>query len=253
MIRIETVTRANAKEAGFYCVQNKKSPGHLAKLKWITDDKNNGINIKIAFDEQGKQLGFIEYVNSENAWRPVRADNYCFIQCILVISKEARSKGVATALLNECMNEARQSGKNGVCVICSNGTWMADRTLFEKNGFTLTGRLERFDLLTLQFNSSSKLPAFIDWRLKLHQYQGWHLVYADQCPWHEKSVTDLQQAATDHGLKIHVHKLLTAAEAQLAPSGFGTFALINDGRLIEDHYISRSRFENILKKESGIK
>lgn len=253
MIRFETVTCANAKESGFYCVQNKKSPGHLAKMKWITGDKNGGVIIKIALDEQGKQLGFIEYVNSENAWRPVRADNFFFIQCILVISKEARSKGIASSLLNECVNEARQKGKNGVCVICSSGTWMADRTLFEKNGFTLTESLERFDLLTLQFNSNSKLPALIDWRLKLPRYMGWHLVYADQCPWHEKSVTDLQQAATDHGILLNVHKLLTPAEAREAPSGFGTFALIKDSRLIEDHYISRTRFETILKKEKMIK
>lgn len=253
MIRFETVTRSNAKEWGFYCVQNKKSPGHKAKMKWITSDESREIIIKIALDEQGKQLGFIEFVNSENAWRPVRADNYCFIQCILVISKEARSKGVATSLLNECVNEARQNEKNGVCVICSNGAWMADKSLFEKNGFSLTESLERFDLLTLQFNNHGKLPVLIDWRLKLPHYMGWHLVYADQCPWHEKSVTDLQQAATDHGIQLNVHKLLTPAEAQEAPSGFGTFTLIKDGRLIEDHYISRTRFENILKKEYGKK
>jgi GNAT superfamily N-acetyltransferase len=253
MIKIETVNRENATKSGFYCVQNKKSPGHHAKVKWITSDESGEIIIKIAWDEKGKQLGFIEFVNSENAWRPVRAENYYFIHCILVLSKENRSAGIASMLIKECVDEARMKGKNGVCVICSDGPWMADKSLFEKNGFSLTESLERFDLLTLQFNNAATFPGLVDWRLKLHEYHGWHLIYADQCPWHEKSVSDLKQVASDHGIQLRVHKLITPAEAQEAPSGFGTFALIKDGRFIEDHYISRTRFENILKKEKGEK
>lgn len=103
------------------------------------------------------------------------------------------------------------------------------------------------------YDEKAALPYIPDWEKNLKNLDGWHLIYADQCPWHEISVTDLQQAATDHGLQLHVRKLHTPAEAQQAPSGFGTFALIKDGRLIEDHYISRSRFENILKKEYGKK
>jgi hypothetical protein len=30
--------------------------------------------------------------------------------------------------------------------------------------------------------------------------------------------------------------------------GYGTFGLIKDGVLLEDHYLSRTRFETILKK-----
>jgi hypothetical protein len=44
-------------------------------------------------------------------------------------------------------------------------------------------------------------------------------------------------------------KLQCAPEAQRAPSGFGVFALVKDGKLLEDHYISETRFKTILKKE----
>jgi hypothetical protein len=33
------------------------------------------------------------------------------------------------------------------------------------------------------------------------------------------------------------------------PSGFGVFALVKDGKLLEDHYLSKRRFETIIKKE----
>jgi hypothetical protein len=67
--------------------------------------------------------------------------------------------------------------------------------------------------------------------------------------WHDKSINDLSLSAKEHGIKLNVTKIMNAKEAQLAPSGFGTFSLIKDGRLLEDHYLSKTRFENILKKE----
>jgi hypothetical protein len=56
------------------------------------------------------------------------------------------------------------------------------------------------------------------------------------------------QSKINKGLKIKI--ALDSEGKQLAPSGFGTFSLLKDGKLLEDHYISRTRFENILKKEA---
>jgi hypothetical protein len=50
-----------------------------------------------------------------------------------------------------------------------------------------------------------------------------------------------------------VIKLVTPREAQNAPSGFGTFALLKDGKLLGDHYLSRTRFENIIRQEMKTK
>jgi hypothetical protein len=35
--------------------------------------------------------------------------------------------------------------------------------------------------------------------------------------------------------------------------GYGTFGLIKDGVLLEDHYLSRTRFETLLKKFENLK
>ena len=50
-------------------------------------------------------------------------------------------------------------------------------------------------------------------------------------------------------LKLKVTELKSAAEAQNAPSYYGVFNLLWNGRLLADHYVSRGRFKNILQKE----
>jgi len=43
--------------------------------------------------------------------------------------------------------------------------------------------------------------------------------------------------------------LNSAREAQNAPSYYGVFNLVWNGRLLSDHYVSKGRFKNILRKE----
>jgi len=50
---------------------------------------------------------------------------------------------------------------------------------------------------------------------------------------------------------LNVIKLETPEEARNAPSGFGTFSLVYNGQLLEDHYLSKTRFENILKQQNA--
>ena len=55
--------------------------------------------------------------------------------------------------------------------------------------------------------------------------------------------------ATDLGLELKITILESAEEAQRAPSYYGVFSLIWNGRLLSDHYVSRGRFKNLLEKE----
>jgi hypothetical protein len=57
--------------------------------------------------------------------------------------------------------------------------------------------------------------------------------------------------AEEAGINLNVKKITTSKEARHGPSGFGVFALLRDGKLLEDHYISETRFRNILKKETS--
>jgi len=75
------------------------------------------------------------------------------------------------------------------------------------------------------------------------------VVYSAQCPMVPKSVNDLREMAAENGLELKVTRLTTAREAQNAPSYYGVFNLIWNGRLLSDHYVSKGRFKKLLKKE----
>jgi len=248
--KIIGVTAENVAEAGICCNKDKKSPGFKAKVEWFKMKINQGLKIGLALDERDKLIGFIEYIPAEIAWRPVKADGYLFIHCIAVYAKETRNKNLGSLLIQFCEADARQNNKSGICAMSSNGAWIADKSVFEKNGFEVADRLGRFELMCKKFDDKNPEPRFIDWTKNQSKYQGWNLIYSDQCPWHEKSVTDLKQAAHDNGIVLNVIKLETPEEARNAPSGFGTFSLVYNGQLLEDHYLSKTRFENILKQQN---
>ncbi len=245
----QTVTADSVAEAGICCVKDKQSPAYRAKVDWFLDKQNKGLQIISALDQSGKQIAFIEFIPSELAWRPVQANNYFFIHCIAVYKKEAREKGLGSALIQQCEKAARENGKSGLCTMSSDGPWMANRSLFKKCGFEAVEKLGRYELLVKSFETSYETPKFIDWTRVQDKYNGWHLVYADQCPWHENAVTALKNAAKENNIELKISKLLTADEAKHAPSGFGAFSLMHNGKLLADHYISKTRFMNILKKE----
>lgn len=248
-VQIIDVTSDNVADAGFYCIKDKKAAGYHAKLEWFQSQINAGLEIKIALNSDGKQVGFIEYVPSELVWRPIRATNFLIIQCIAVIAKDSRDKGIGTSLIKQCEIDARAEGKSGICAFSSNGPWIANKSLFEKNNFVIEDRLDRFELMVKYFNNNCDKPKIIDWTAEQKNYTGWHLIYSNQCPWHTKSVTDLTHSAINNNIVLNITKLISPEEAQNAPTGFGTFALIKDGKLLADHYISKTRFENILRNE----
>jgi len=248
-IEIKEVTLDNIGELGVFCIKDKNSTGSQAKVAWFKKKLNQGLKMKIVFSSSGKQVGFIEYIPSEMAWRPIHAENYYFIQCIALFSKDSRERGLGSHLLDLCEQEAKAQNKSGICVMSSDGPWMANKSLFEKNKFEVLEKLDRFELMAKVFDKKSKLPHFIDWNKGLAKYSGWHLLYSNQCPWHDKAITDLKELAKEHQIDLKIKELKTPQEAQNAPSGFGTFSLIKDGKILADHYISKTRFETICKKE----
>ncbi len=246
--KIVDVTPDNIAEVEMCCAKDKKAPGNKAKVGWFRQEGNKGVRIKIAVREN-KQIGFLEYIDSENAWRPVEAKNFLFIHCMAVYSKPLRNKKIGTSLIGECEKDAREQQKSGVCVMSSSGTWMVDKQIFEYNGYKVVDKLCRYELLAKNFEENTETPRIISWEKNKSSFIGWHLLYSDQCPWHDKSANDLQKAAKEPGIELNIRRIGTSLDARNAPSGFGVFSLIKDCKLIEDHYISKTRFLNIITKE----
>jgi len=249
--KIVDVTPENVQKETLFCIKDLKNPAFQSKQKWFEKQYVEGLRMKILKDNNGKMIGFIEYIPVSHAWRPVDATNFMFIHCMYVYSKKDRSKGYGSLLISTCEKDAQAQKMAGICVMTSKGVWIADKRIFKQNGFREVDKRGRFELLSKKWDNSIYDPKLLDWTAKQKEYEGWHLLYSDQCPWHEKSVTALLNTAEDFDIELKVRKINTAQEAKNAPSGYGVFNLLHDGKLLEDHYISATRFRNILKKELG--
>lgn len=246
-LEIIEINESNAFEEGLFCVKNPKYEGFQLKLNWLKERWKEGLKFKILKNGNDK-IGFIEYTPGEFAWRPVQADNYIFIHCLMVFSKKNYHSGYGSMLIKESIDDAQELNKDGVAVIASKGSWIADKSIFLKNGFELIESKDRFDLLVYKLKETTN-PEFINWEENPSKYQGLNLIYANQCPLFIKSVDEMKQTAKTYGLDLKVTIIDSAKEAQQSPSGYGTYNLVYNGKLLSDHYISNTRFKNILNKE----
>ena len=247
-LQIIDVTPSNVNEHGLFCIKDQKAAGFKQKAEWFSKTYKQGLRMKIGLNEKGEKIGFIEYVPAEFAWRPVNAPGYMFIHCMYIYPNKNKNQGYGSRLVQECEKDAKAMGKNGVAVMTSKGAWITNKTLFLKNSFEEVDKNGRFELYIKKFNDSAPNPKLIKWQDQQTD-SGWSLQYSDQCPWHAKAVEVLKDTAKKQKINLNVLKLNSSEEAQNAPTGFGVFNLIKDNKRIEDHYISKTRFENILEKE----
>lgn len=167
----------------------------------------------------------------------------------MVYPRKHKGLGLGRDLVDKAKEVAIANKFKGLVVLSSEGSWLTGRGLFQHNGFEKFGESGRFEGWVFKHDKQAPEPELIDWDARLEDYQGWHLLFAAQCPYHIKAATELKAEADDQGIRLNVKELKDPSEAQQVPCGFGTFALIRDGRLLADHYISRTRFKNILKAE----
>jgi GNAT superfamily N-acetyltransferase len=234
------------------CFINPKHEHYRLKIGWLKKRFQEGLKIKLLYvSGEDRPAGFLEYVPGEFAWRAVEAAGYLFIHCLWVYSREHRGKGLASALLEDVFREAKNLGKAGLAVVASEGPFMASPAVFLKNGFAQVDASGGYRLLVKTAGRASRAlhPKFADWKSRLASCKGWHIVYSKQCPWVARFVEEVKSAAARLGVRPMIHEIKSAAEAQRAPSVYAVFNLIRDGRLLADHYISMTRFGNILKNE----
>jgi len=251
---IITINRNNlADYPDYVCFINAKHPAHSLKREWVEKRLSEGLRIKLLYlPDQKKAAGFIEYVPGENSWRAVSADGYMFIHCIYIYPNANKNKGMASLLISDCIEDAKRNDHYGVAVVTSSKSFMANKELFLKNGFSLaetdgTGN----DLLVYKLKDGPA-PVINDFNKQLNKYQGLHILYSKQCPWVARLIEEIKETGMAKQLDLQITELTTPEEAQQAPSLYSAFNLIFNGKLLADRYISLTRFNNILKKEKLI-
>ena len=226
----------NVEQTGFFCYMSKrKSEGFQQKLAWLEARFAEGMRIKmLALPERG----FIEYIPGEHAWRAVRAEDYMFIHCLWVVGK-SRNKGFSQILLDECLRDAKAAGKKGVAMLTSERNWLAGKKALLKYGFLSAVEEPPFALVVKRFGEASP-PAFAgNWEEKAGRFgAGFSVIRTAQCPYIPDAADTVLETARELGITSRVVELKSSREIrERAPSPYGVFSIVYDGRLLSYHYL----------------
>jgi L-amino acid N-acyltransferase YncA len=249
-IQIIDLTPENAADYGFCGYKDIKKHLELRrKIEWFNKFYPKGLRTKIIVSKTGGYQGMIEYIPGEYAHRPVAATGYMFIHCIFVgFKNEYKGKGYAKRLLEACIQDAENQKMQGVAVVTRKGPFMAKKDIFEKRGFRLVDRARPdFELLVLKFNAAAEDPKFRDITVKGYQ-NGVTILRSPQCPYSVKNVDAMLETAKQMNMAVQLVELDDAESAQQVPCAFGTFCIINNGKVLSHHPISNARFVNLIKQ-----
>ena len=132
----------------------------LAKKEWLKQRFEEGL-VFYRSAERGKC--FIEYIPAENAWVPIDAAGWLYINCLWV-SGSMKGHGYSSELLEECLRDAKAQGKNGVCILCAEGRkreFLADPKFLTHKGFKVSDISDcGINLMYLLLAESAQPPKF---------------------------------------------------------------------------------------------
>ena len=109
------ITKENMDKEHICCAMSGKQS--VAKKEWLRQRFDDGL-VFYRSAERGKC--FIEYIPAENAWVPIVAEGYLYINCLWV-SGSMKGHGYSNDLLEACIRDAKAQGKKGLCILCAEG------------------------------------------------------------------------------------------------------------------------------------
>jgi GNAT superfamily N-acetyltransferase len=244
---IISVDANSLNQHGFFCYMSKpKSPGYRQKYAWLEQRFAEGMRIHIVHEHGGRNVGFIEYIPGEYAWRVLDAPGYLVIHCLWVVGK---GKGYGSRLIQICVDEACGLGKRGVAMVASEGVWLAGKQIFLDNGFEQVDQSgPSFSLLVHRLEDGPD-PVFPkDWEARQAAYgDGLTVVRTPQCPYIEDACRYVLDFAQARGIPGKVVELSTAQEVQTrAPSPYGVFSIVYNQRLLSYYYLLPKDLEKII-------
>ena len=152
------ITEENIDKEHICCAMSGKQDA--AKKAWLKQRFAEGL-VFYRNEERGKC--FIEYIPAENAWVPIEADGYLYINC-LWIAGSLKGHGYSTDLLSECIRDARAQGKKGLCILCAEGCkreFLADPGFLAHKGFLTADTSDcGITLLYLPLQKDAEPPKF---------------------------------------------------------------------------------------------
>jgi GNAT superfamily N-acetyltransferase len=231
--------------------KNANNLGYRRKTNWLKKRYPEGLRYKVLRSREFGDIGMIEYAPGHHAWRPVEAEGYLVIHCLMVHGKHT-GKGLGSLLLDSCLRDAKKSKCRGVAVVTSSDAFMAKTDLFLKAGFVSVDRIPPYELLVKKLQKTAPDPRFIVDRKRLckRYRKGLTILAADQCPYVSKSAERIAEAARTLGLEPKVVRVGSAKASRELPTPYGVFSILYDGKLIAERPISATRFMSIMRRNA---
>ena len=274
------VTKENLEKEHICCaISNNKDIHVSSKKAWLADRFDEGL-VFLKSVERGKC--FIEYIPAENAWVPIDADGYMYIDCLWV-SGSFKGHGYSTDLLDACIKDSKEKGMKGLCILASakKKPFLADPKFLKYKGFKVADEADNgIQLWYLPFEESAEVqgasqedcprdsevqeasgvsrrtcttgadkPAFKTCAKHPHiDEKGYVLYYTSQCPFNAKYVPVLEKTAEENGIPFHAIHIESREAAQSAPTPVTNYALFFDGEYVTNEQMNDKKFLKLVSK-----
>ena len=241
------VTEENLDQEHICCaISNNKDVQVASKKAWLAERFAEGL-VFLKSTERGKC--FIEYIPAENAWVPIVAAGYMYIDCLWV-SGSFKGHGYSTDLLNACIEDSKTKGRSGLCILSSSKKkpFLADPKYLKYKGFSVCDEADNgIQLWYLPFEKGAAAPRFKECAKHPHTDEdGYVLYYTDQCPFNAKYVPVLEETAAKAGVSFTAVRLNSRDAAQNAPTPVTTYALFHDGKYLTNEQMNDRKFLKLI-------
>ena len=245
------VTMDNIDQQHICCaISNNNDIQVASKKNWLKQRFDDGLVFLKSVD-RGKC--FIEYIPSENAFIPIEADGYMYINCLWVAGS-FKGHGYSNDLLNYCIQDSKNKGKKGLCILSSERKrpFLADPKYLKYKGFILADETDYhihlyylpFDKnsLPVKFKNCCKHPNISD--------MGYVLYYSHQCPFNAKYVPIITEIANERNIPFKAILIDDKIQAQNAPTAITTYSLFYNGEFLTNQQFNDKSFIKLIEKNS---
>ena len=237
------VTKDNIESEHICCaISNNRDIQVASKKAWLRSRFDEGL-VFLKAAERGKC--FIEYIPAENAWLPIVAEGYMYIDCLWV-SGSFKGHGYSNELLEQCISDSKSKSRVGLCILTSGKKkpFLADPKYLKHKGFSVCDEAAGgIQLAYLPFDASAPKPAFKECAKHPQvDEKGYVIFYTDQCPFNAKYVPIVEQTAREHGIPFRAIHIKSKEQAQNAPAATTTYALFCNGEFLTNEQMNDKRF-----------
>lgn len=210
---------------------------------WLLDRFKEGMVI-IKMDTPKE--AFIEYIPAEQAWKPIYAPGFTFINHVFV-EEDNPKQWLKSELLQTA--ETNNSKSNGMVIVLENQYFNRHRDFYLQRGYLEHAHILGFTMLVKKFRLEVPFPSFtlpITEKTNPLNPHGITISYADQSAFVNYYIHEMKIIFEDMGFDVILHKVHTPEEARESGSPYGTFGVFMDGHYLTHKLLNRQGIEKLI-------